>query len=222
MSVQIPQGRASEPFTVALADDHDWIGRLTTPGAGHAESMHQLHQLLMRAARHQVMRMRGQIGTFDNVRVEEIINQAADEAMVSLLGKLSTFEGRSQFSTWAYKFGILQAAVEVRRSMWRHREVPLEDVADPASTSVTPEQHSEATDFCAALSSAIDVALTGHQRNVVIALLVDEVPIDVLAERLGSSRNALYKTLHDARVKLRGVLTASGYLTAETGSEAIR
>jgi RNA polymerase sigma-70 factor (ECF subfamily) len=133
-----------------------------------------------------------------------------------VLGKLSTFEGRSRFTTWAYKFGILQSAVEVNRSLWRHRDVPLDGLPDPPATDASPEEISEAADFCAAVTAAIEQTLTDHQRRVVLALLVDEVPIDVLAERLGTSRNALYKTLHDARRRLRAHLTATGYLAATT------
>jgi RNA polymerase sigma-70 factor, ECF subfamily len=166
--------------------------------------------------------MQPALGDIGRVRQDEIINQAADEAMVSLLGKLSTFEGRSRFSTWAYKFGILQAAVEVNRSMWRHREVPLDDVHEPRSTGVSPEQFSEAADFSIALGTAIAHTLTDHQRRVVLALLVDDVPIDVLAERLGTSRNALYKTLHDARKRLRGHLTSIGFLPAAMTPELTR
>ena len=64
------------------------------------------------------------------------------------------------------------------------------------------------------MTSAIAGELTPHQRRVVLALLVDGVPIDVLADRLGSTRNALYKTLHDARRRLRTALTESGHLEA--------
>jgi RNA polymerase sigma-70 factor, ECF subfamily len=194
--------------------DSEWVRLLTTPGPGHHEALQRLHELLLRAARQQVSRMQPALATIGRVRQDDIINQAADEAMVSLLGKLSTFEGRSRFSTWAYKFGILQAGVEVNRNLWRHRDVPLDDVWEPLSADASPEQYAEATDFSRAVGSAIQETLTDHQRRVVLALLVDDVPIDVLAERLGTSRNALYKTLHDARTRLRAHLTAAGFLPA--------
>lgn len=216
---------AEEALTsVVVGDtvDGEWVKLLAAPGPGHDEALQRLHELLLRAARQQVSRMQSSLGTIGRVRQDDIINQAADEAMVSLLGKLSTFEGRSRFSTWAYKFGILQAAVEVNRSMWRQREVPLDDVREPLSTGASPEQFSEAADFSAAVGSAIERTLTDHQRRVVLALLVDDVPIDVLAERLGTSRNALYKTLHDARKRLRAHLTAAGFLAAAMTPELTR
>jgi RNA polymerase sigma-70 factor (ECF subfamily) len=139
--------------------------------------------------------------------------------MVAVLRNLSDFEGRSNFTTWAYKFGILHAAVEVRRNMWRHRDVTLEGLPDPLSTGTSPEQFSEARDLSDAVSDAIDRVLSVHQRQVVVALLVDEVPIDVLADRLGTTRNALSKTAHDARRRLRRHLTSGRYLNETTSLE---
>lgn len=197
-----------------------WVEMLSgPPGAGHDDALRRLHQLLLRAARHQVSQMYRRMPLVGGVRVDELINQAADEAMVAVLRNLSNFEGRSSFSTWAYKFGILHAAVEVRRNMWRHRDVTLEGLPDPPSAGTSPELFSEARDLSDAVSDAIDRVLSAHQRQVVIALLVDEVPIDVLADRLGTTRNALYKTVHDARTRLRRHLTSIGYLNTPTSSE---
>jgi RNA polymerase sigma-70 factor, ECF subfamily len=209
--------RSEEPLVSVMARDlagGDWIELLSAPGPGHDEALQRLHELLLRAARQQVSRMQPALNGIGQVRQDDIINQAADEAMISLLGKLATFEGRSRFTTWAYKFGILQAAVEVNRSMWRHRDVPLDDVHEPLAAGASPEQFSEAADFSIAVGAAIEQTLTDHQRRVVLALLVDDVPIDVLAEHLGTSRNTLYKTLHDARKRLRTHLTATGFLPA--------
>jgi RNA polymerase sigma-70 factor, ECF subfamily len=209
--------RSGEPLVSVMARDlagGDWVELLSAPGPGHDEALQRLHELLLRAARQQVSRMQPALNGIGQVRQDDIINQAADEAMISLLGKLATFEGRSRFTTWAYKFGILQAAVEVNRSMWRHRDVPLDDVHEPLAAGASPEQFSEAADFSIAVGAAIEQTLTDHQRRVVLALLVDDVPIDVLAEHLGTSRNTLYKTLHDARKRLRTHLTATGFLPA--------
>jgi RNA polymerase sigma-70 factor, ECF subfamily len=193
----------------------DWVERLSVPGPGQEAALARLHELLLRAARHQVAQMVGRLPEIGAARREELTHQAADEAMVAVLGKLSSFEGRSKFTTWAYKFGILHAAVEVRRTLWRHREVPLETLPEPAAVGSSPDQLAEAADFSHAVGIAIDKSLTAHQRRVVLALLVDDVPIDVLAERLGTSRNALYKTLYDARRRLRAELTAAGYLAPD-------
>lgn len=206
------KARATEPDT--------WVEDLTSVGALREDALARLHALLLRASRHQVSRMRGALAGAGPDRLDELANQAADEAMVSLLSRLSTFEGRSRFTTWAYKFAILQASVEVRRQVWRDREVPLERTLLVRDDSASPEQYAEAAELAEAVRRAIEVALTPHQRDVAVALLVDEVAIDVLAERLGTTRNALYKTLHDARVRLRAHLTAGGHLAAVTPTGA--
>jgi RNA polymerase sigma-70 factor, ECF subfamily len=197
----------------AGSDQPDWIAALRSTGAPRAQALRELHALMVRAAAHQVWRMRSALPDPSPGTVEVIVNQAADEAMTALLGKLDSFEGRSRFTTWAFKFAILQAATEVRRLQWQHREVQWRDLDDPpASSHDDPARHAEGADLSRALVRAMREVLTPYQRRVAVALLVDAAPIDVLAERLGTSRGALYKTLHDVRVRLRAELTAKGYL----------
>lgn len=190
----------------------DWVTALRSPGPDQAITMANLHQLMLRAAGHQVWRMRPQLGDIGRDAIDVLINQSADEAMTAVLAKLDSFEGRSRFTTWAYKFAILQAACDVRRVAWRDREIPVHEFGPLPDAGVTATQHLEAADLAAALTAAMATALTPHQRRVAVALLVDLVPVDVLAERLGTNRNALYKTLHDARARLRDLLVKTGHL----------
>ncbi|MFW5471099.1 RNA polymerase sigma factor [Knoellia sp. CPCC 206435] len=193
----------------------DWIAALSSSGAEQEAALRALHSLMLRAAAHQVWRMRSALPDASPGTVDVIVNQAADEAMTALLRKLHTFEGRSRFTTWAFKFAILEAATDVRRLQWQHREVELRDLdlgRVPDDASDGPERQAEGADLARALAEAMHTCLTPHQRRVAIALLVDGVPIDVLAERLGSNRNALYKTVHDVRQRLRADLTRRGYL----------
>lgn len=209
-----------EDQTLTPVDESEaWVNALSTPGPVRDTAIRRLHELMLRAARHQVAQMYTSLPALGHVRIQDIVNQAADDATVAVLSKLASFEGRSRFTTWAYKFGILHAAVEVRRNMWRHREVNLDLLADPPSIATSPEQFAQGTDFARAVQASMDTSLTAHQRRVVQALLVEDVPVDVLADRLGATRNALYKTLHDARVQLRKDLTAKGYLTAKSSLE---
>ncbi|MDQ1482419.1 MAG: polymerase sigma-70 factor, subfamily [Actinomycetota bacterium] len=205
------------PSEAGLADAEpgDWVEALSIPGARQDHAMSKLHQMMLRASHHQVRRMRSSLAGVGNDRLEEIANQAADEAMMAVLARLHTFEGRSRFTTWAYKFAILQSATEVRRFAWLNREVELNDgtqISQVTEHGPSPAGYAEAADLSSAVSRAIELALTPHQRRVTIALLVDDVPIDVLAQRLGTNRNALYKTVHDARTRLRAHLIASGHL----------
>lgn len=189
-----------------------WRHDLTDPGApGHA-AQRELHQLLLRATRRQVWRLRHQLPGAGANDLEDLAQQSADDALVAVLAKLDTYERRSKFSTWVYKFGVLHAGVAVRRQAWRHREVWLPEALSTTDPAPSPASVVEATDLSRAVEKAIADDLTSHQRRVALALIIEQVPIDVLAERLGTNRNALYKTLHDARRRLRASLTDGGYL----------
>jgi RNA polymerase sigma-70 factor (ECF subfamily) len=129
-----------------------------------------------------------------------------------VLAKLDDFRGASRFTTWAYKFAIFEAASKLRRRAWQRREIPLEPedwslFSDPAGS---PAAEAERAELLAAMLRAMATALTPHQRDVLVAVAVNGVPTDVLAERLGTTRGALYKTLHDARLKLCSELARFG------------
>ena len=132
---------------------------------------------------------------------------------MAVLRKLGDFRGESRFTTWAYKFALLEAAVKVRRRAWQGREIPLEDEAWAALADAGASAGSGAEDaeLFAALREEIERSLSAHQREVLVAVALNGVPIDVLAERLGTTRGALYKTLHDARRKLRTALAERGF-----------
>jgi RNA polymerase sigma-70 factor, ECF subfamily len=196
--------------------EETWAADLNGDGPEGEYALRRLHDVLLRATRHQVWRLRDQLPGAGRGDLEDLAQQAADDALVAVLRQLAGFEGRSRFTTWAYKFGVYHAGVAVRRQAWRNREVPLPDTLPLVDTSPTPADLSEAAQLAHAVRAAIESALTPHQRRVALALLVEEVPIDVLADRLGTNRNALYKTLHDARRRLRFALAAGGHL--DTGS----
>ena len=200
------------PDVVPPLGDDAWLADLTDGGAAGHRALARLREVLLRATRHQVWRLRDLLPGAGAGELEDLAQQAADDALMAVLRRLGTFEGRSRFTTWAYKFGVLHAGVAVRRQAWRHREVPLPDTLTPVDTTPSPAAVSEAIQLARAVEAAIATELTPHQRRVVLALLVEQVPIDVLADRLGSTRNALYKTLHDARRRLRTALTDSGHL----------
>ncbi|WP_235352050.1 RNA polymerase sigma factor [Brevibacterium sp. UCMA 11752] len=181
------------------------------------EAQRRLHELLLRATRAQVWRLRHQLPGAGTTDLEDLAQQAADDAHLAVLRRLQEFEGRSRFSTWVYKFGILQAGVAVRRQAWRHREVTLSETLPQVDPGYGPASLAEGSDLARAVRSALVSALTARQRQIMIALLIDDVPIDVLAQRLGTTRNALYKNVHGARKRLREALIASGHLEALAG-----
>jgi RNA polymerase sigma-70 factor (ECF subfamily) len=167
-----------------------------------------LHGLLLRAARFELGRRRSQLKLARGETFDDLAVQSADSALVAILDKLDDYRYESRFTTWAYKFAILEAAVLVRRRAWQEHELPIDpqawstlalEASDPAADLAVREQLRE-------LTAAIQNELSPHQREVLTALVLGEVPIDVLAERLNTSRGAIYKTLHDARRKLRAVV----------------
>jgi RNA polymerase sigma-70 factor (ECF subfamily) len=168
--------------------------------------------LLLRGARFEVSRRRPMLPHLRGNDLDDIANQAADDALVSVLARLEDFRGASRFTTWAYKFALLEAGVKLRKRAWEGREIPLEgDSLDLRLHQRSPHGDAEATELLRAVGEAIRSALTPHQREVLVAITLNDVPIDVLADRLGTTRGALYKSLHDARHKLREHLTAGGY-----------
>ena len=209
-------GRPPQPVADLATDDSiDWPAALVLPGPEQDEALRRLHTLMVKAARHQVWRMRDMLHGRGADFYEELAHGAADEALTVLLTKLDSFQGRSRFTTWAYKFAILQAANEVRRQSWADREVALEDWDVWSDLGPSPEQNAEAGDLATAVEHAMRVALTPYQRKIAVALLVDDVPIDVLADRLGTTRGALYKALHQARGRLRASLRSTGHLPSD-------
>jgi RNA polymerase sigma-70 factor, ECF subfamily len=204
----------AEPSTTARLDpeSRQWLADLRSQGARYDEAVGRLHALLVGAARFEVARRRPTLPHLRGDDLQDIAMQAADDALMSVLRRLDDFRGVSRFSTWAYKFALLEAAVKLRRRAWQAREVPLEPESWGllATKAPTPDEDAEQGQLLEELKQAIGEALTTHQREVLVALALNGVPIDVLAERLNTTRGALYKTLHDARRKLRADLQARG------------
>jgi RNA polymerase sigma-70 factor (ECF subfamily) len=203
--------------TSTVAPVEEWVDALRDEGPRRDAAISRLHDLLMRAARFEVNRRSAGLPHLRGGSLDDLAVQSADDALVAVLAKLDDFRGESRFTTWAYKFALLEAAVRLRRLSWQGREVPLEPAAwerlsgGPSS----PQAGAETLELLEALRVAIDEQLTPHQREVLVAIALNEVPIDVLAERLGSTRGALYKTLHDARQKLRRHLADQGLAIEE-------
>jgi RNA polymerase sigma-70 factor (ECF subfamily) len=189
------------------ADSRSWIDDLGGPPGRRDEAVARLHAYLLRVARFELRRRRAAFGSFARGELDDLAMQAADDALVAVLRKLPTYRGASRFTTWAAKFAILEASVKARRRAWQGREIAVEPeawdrLAGPASASAGIE-HAERLDT---IRDGIRVALTPHQREILVAAALNEVPIDVLADRLGTTRGAIYKTLHDARRNLRAHL----------------
>jgi RNA polymerase sigma-70 factor, ECF subfamily len=213
MESAAPTRTRDAPVTRPLdGESREWLRSLRGTGPAREDAVARLHALLLRAARFEVARRRPTLPHLRGNELDDIALEAADDALMSVLARLDDFRGASRFTTWVYKFALLEAAVKLRRRAWQGREVPLEPETWSlfSSAELEPDERVEQSELLAVLQRAIEDVLTQHQRRVLVALALNGVPIDVLAERLNTNRNALYKTLHDARRKLRKHLGSSG------------
>lgn len=215
----LPAAReTAEPPRTMDQESAQWLAALRSEGPRREEAVRQLHALLLRAARFEMSRRRGSLSHLAHAEMEDLAVEAADDACMSVLARLAAFRGLSRFTTWAYKFAVYEAATKARRRSWQGREIPLA----PESWALVPDRDTgpagsaEHRELLHAVQLGIEAALTPHQRQVLVSLVISGVPIDVLAERLGTTRGALYKTLHDARRRLRSALREQGLVPGAT------
>jgi RNA polymerase sigma-70 factor, ECF subfamily len=191
----------------------EWLGALRGTTDVREQAVARLHALLLRVTRSEAGRRRATLPKRTLDDVDDLCVQAASDALMVILAKLDTYRGAARFTTWACKFAIFEASTRLRRHAWRQRKIELDDtvwdrLADGAPSAV---QQLEDDQLMASLRRAVDEHLTERQRLIFQSVTLEDVPIDVLAERLGTSRGAIYKMLHDARAKLRRVLSDAGY-----------
>lgn len=198
-------------MNVISEDKTVWINALKGTGSDHEHAVRKLHALLLRASRFEVNRRAYSMGLAKSPDLDDLATQSADDALVAVLSKLDDFAGRSRFTTWAYKFAINIAGVAVRRHAWADRQLalPADGLSHLEHLTTDPALQVEERELLKQIIAA-SKKLTSHQRSVLVALAIDGVPIDVLSERLATNRNALYKTLHDARNRLRELLSDQG------------
>jgi RNA polymerase sigma-70 factor (ECF subfamily) len=209
---------SAEPATSgpvgADAESRRWVQRLRPGHPRHDEAVAKLHEVLLRVAYHELGRRRGALGAIGGPEYDDLAQQSADDALVAIMAKVGEFRGLSRFTTWAYKFVMFEISGKVARHVWReHPPGAGERTWDhlPDALAPQPGERLERREQLAALSRAIAEDLTDRQREVFVAIALNDVAIDVLALELGSNRNAIYKNLFDARRRLRACLAAAGH-----------
>jgi RNA polymerase sigma-70 factor, ECF subfamily len=218
--VSMPVVRMADETPAAARLDPEsaeWLRLLAGPGPRPAAALEQLHGMLLRIARGEVAR-RGPRLPISGPELDDLAYEAAADALVEVTAKIGRFRGESRFTTWAYKFVIFEVSAKIGRHFWRHPAVPLEaEDWDRLSArfGFDPAYQAEWRDLLAALRRAVDTELTPRQREVFVAIVLNNMPLDTLVLSLGSSRNAIYKVLFDARRKLRAALAANGYLVPD-------
>jgi RNA polymerase sigma-70 factor (ECF subfamily) len=186
--------------------NEQWLAELRGPNPDDA--LADLYDLLVRG-------LRAGLGSYGG-NVDANIEDFAQEALIRITGNPDAFRGESRFTTWAQKIAMNVALTELKRRRWR--DVSLQDLfaqreaADrgPADTQLTPEQLALQNTVLQELRRMVDEELTDRQREAVVAVLLEEMPISEVAKRMGINQNALYKLLHDARRKLKRRMEAAG------------
>jgi len=191
----------------------EWLRGLQADGPEREQATERLHALLLRVTRGEAARRRSTLPGRALDDVDDLCVQAASDALMAILDKLNTYRGAARFTTWAYKFAIYETSSRLRRHAWRQQKVEMDDTIWDRlpDTALAPPQRLERDQLMAAIERAVRERLTDRQRMIFQSVTANDVPIDVLAERLASTRGAIYKTLHDARRKLRQALIEAGY-----------
>jgi RNA polymerase sigma-70 factor, ECF subfamily len=186
--------------------NEQWLADLRGPNPD--EALADLYDLLVRGLRASL----GSYGGGVDVNAEDF----AQEALIKITDNLSSFRGESRFTTWAQKIAMNVALTELKRRRWR--DVSLQDLfarreaanREPADTQLSPEQLAIQNTVLQELRRMVDEELTDRQREAVVAVILEGMPISEVARRMDTNQNALYKLLHDARRKLKGQMEAAG------------
>jgi RNA polymerase sigma-70 factor (ECF subfamily) len=199
-----------------------WVARLSGAGRERESGIRELHALLLRAAQRE-MRRRSATTPVNGRELEDLATQAADDATYAVLAKVTQFRGESRFTTWAYRFVVLEVSHKLGRHFWRQ---PRAELAEedwerlPDVFAAPPDHEVEVRELTRAVRRAVE-ELTEHQRRVFEGVVLQGIPLDAMAVRHDTTRNALYKTMFDARRKIRAHLVANGYLGHE-GTEEVQ
>jgi RNA polymerase sigma-70 factor (ECF subfamily) len=194
-----------------------WVEQLRLGHPRRDRTVAKLHAVLLRVAFHELSRRRGQLRSISGPEFDDLAQQAADDALINVLDRLNDFRGLSRFTTWTYKFVMFEVSAKVARHAWRRQPPSRHELAFervPDSLAAGPGDQLEQQEQLKALAVAIG-ELTERQREVFVAIALNDLPIDVLAIRLGTNRNAIYKNLFDARRNLRASMAAAGHPVPE-------
>jgi RNA polymerase sigma-70 factor, ECF subfamily len=188
-------------------ENQEWLDALTGPHKDRA--LAELRRILLKGLR---AALQGWIRTKGR-EFDELAEDFVQEALVIILEKLGAFRGDSRFTTWAHKICVRVALSELRRKRWR--DVSIEDAEEGAAMALMakagrPEQEAERSMLIAWLREAMSSELSDKQRTALLAVALRGMPLEEAARRLDTNRNALYKLLHDARMKLKARMAADG------------
>src|SRR5262245_2300978 len=192
----------SEPVSLSGALDsasRAWVEALRAAGAAGTAAVERLHDLLLRATRSEARRRRHLYPEIDGPELEDLCRHAADDAVLAVIRKLDGYRGASRFTTWAYGFAVFEVSVKLRRHRWRGGVIPTADDDATwerlASGGTAAQARIESAELLRALRRAVAEELSPRQRQVFVAVALNDVEIDAVAGQLQSTRGAAYKVL---------------------------
>ena len=189
------------------AKSRSWVERLHADEHTRGKAVAELYDQLRIEAAHHIRYRITNVARFPRSDIDDLAAQAAGDALIALLRKLDDFRGDSQFWTWARRFAELEAPVSIRRRLGRDRVGICRhpDLVDQVTDrSLSAHDRAEIRELLRDISDVVGAELTDRQRTVLVAA-VNGVPASALAEDLGTTPGAIYKCLHDARVKVRQI-----------------
>lgn len=201
--------------------NEDWLHDLRSAGTSYAAALHELREYLLKAVFLYYHRRRSDLSHLARDELAQMAEDTAQDALLKILENLDTFRGDSKFTTWAYRIAINQAAGDLRRRRWDNVTLDaineqtedslpplLATLKDP--TAGDPDSRVIRDRIWELISDVIDNEFTERQRTVFLQQYFQDVPPEIIAERLGTNRNNVYKIAHDARVKLKDRLLKLG------------
>jgi RNA polymerase sigma-70 factor, ECF subfamily len=203
--------------------NEEWLRELSAAGEAQADAIADLRTYLLQAALYSLTRAQSALAHLSPAEIGQMAEDCAQDALLAILQHLHEFRGDSKFTTWTYRFAVNMALVSARRESRKSASLDelLEDSEWPALPiqsdliAINPDRAALQAEVWRVVHEVIDRDLTGRQRQVLKALVFDEIPIDEIARHFGSNRNAIYKLLHDARRSLKARLKARGFTLRE-------
>ena len=194
--------------------NEQWLSDLSSEGAQKETAIEDLRVIIARGLPFALSRWLSP----SSPQFENLVEEVTQETLLRVLDQMHTFEGRSQFTTWVHKIAIRIALTELRRKRWQDSSLDeiVDDEEKPVSPSIledtaaSPEEIAERNDMLERVRRVIDEELTDRQRRALIMLGMQGMPMEETARRLNTNRNALYKLLHDARLRLKQRLKTEG------------
>ncbi len=204
---------------MAFLSNQEWLQALSQPGDARDEALQELRDFLLRAVLVYLSQHRSDLASWGPQAVRDLAEDLAQEALIQINDSLDSFRGESKFTTWAFRFVINRAASELRKQRYRNlsldslQEDELIDIQsllrnEEAVTGGNPERLAEQNYYIGLVRDIVETELNERQRTAIVAVLWEGQSMDQVAARLGLSRNALYKLMHDARKHLKARLLA--------------